>query len=64
MIFQDNPEQGVLYLLRGLLNVINEWSWDPNSDCRAHVYMNVLVMLSASCQESYIYHVDRSKCSI
>ena len=58
---QDNPEQGVLYVVRGLLNVITELPWDATNDTRMLIFMNVLVMLSASCQETFIYHIDKGK---
>jgi hypothetical protein len=49
----------VLYLLRGLLNVVYEINWDKNSDTKVHVFMMVIVMLSAAAQGSYIYHIDK-----
>lgn len=58
LIFQDSPEQGVLYLTRGLLNVIQNYTWDNQSNARSTVYLYVLDMLSAASQESYPYHID------
>ncbi|KAE8740858.1 hypothetical protein FOCC_FOCC013650 [Frankliniella occidentalis] len=58
LIVPDSPEQGVLYLTRGLLNVIQNYSWDPQSAGRATVYLYVLDMLSTAAQESYPYHID------
>lgn len=60
--FQDSPEQGVLYLTRGLLNVIQTYPWDPQSCARATVYLHVLDMLSTAAQEVYPYHIDMGKC--
>ena len=59
LVLQDNPDQGVLYMLRGLLNVMENFQWDPNQDTKAMVYSSVLSLLSAASQETYIYHADR-----
>lgn len=56
---QDHPEQGVLFLVRGLLNVIQDYTWEDNSDDKVRIYTNVLHLLSAMTQEVYIYHVDK-----
>ena len=47
---QDHPDQGVLYLVRGLLNVIEDYSWDSQSDVKMKVYLNVISLLSAMTQ--------------
>jgi len=57
--FQDNPEQGVLYLTRGLLNVLQHYTWETFSSSRAQVYLSVLDMLSTAAQETYPYHIDK-----
>ncbi|CAL1536882.1 unnamed protein product [Lymnaea stagnalis] len=59
LVTPDNPEAGVMYLLRGLLNVLHDYTWDPNSDARILVYSRVLAMLSAASQEEYLYHIDK-----
>lgn len=58
-VLQDNPEQEVLYLVRGLLNVLNDYPWDANSDTKALIFINMVVMLSAMSQEQFIYHMDK-----
>ncbi|XP_061175069.1 VPS35 endosomal protein-sorting factor-like [Saccostrea echinata] len=55
----DNPDAGVLYLLRGLLNIIQNYTWEPQSDAKVLVYTRVLALLSAMSQDSYIYHADK-----
>ncbi|ESO85799.1 hypothetical protein LOTGIDRAFT_195736 [Lottia gigantea] len=55
----DNPEAGVMYMLKGLLNVLQDYTWDNSSDAKAVVYIRVLALLSAASQESYIYHIDK-----
>ncbi|XP_067673421.1 VPS35 endosomal protein-sorting factor-like [Haliotis asinina] len=59
LVTPDNPEAGVMYLLRGLLNVLQDYTWDNSSDARALVYTRVIAMLSASCQERFPYHIDK-----
>jgi hypothetical protein len=58
--FQDSPDQGVLYLIRGLLNILQNYTWDMHNDTKIRLYMHVLSLLSAMSQESYAYHVDNS----
>ncbi|XP_063444782.1 VPS35 endosomal protein-sorting factor-like [Mytilus trossulus] len=53
----DNPDSGVLYLLRGLLNILQNYTSD--SDFKSNIYIRVLAVLSAVCQESYPYHIDK-----
>ncbi|XP_015271594.1 PREDICTED: UPF0505 protein C16orf62 homolog [Gekko japonicus] len=59
LVIPDHPEQGVLFLVRGLLNVIQDYTWEDNSDDKVRIYANVLHLLSAMNQETYIYHVDK-----
>jgi len=57
VVVPDSPELGTLYLLRGLLNVVQDYPWDGNSDSRAMIYIKVLALLSTVVQESLPYHV-------
>ncbi|XP_052791278.1 VPS35 endosomal protein-sorting factor-like [Mya arenaria] len=59
LVVPDNPDASVLYLLRGLLNILQNYTWEPHSDAKVVVYTRVLAMLSASCQEAFPYHVDK-----
>ncbi|XP_015745691.1 UPF0505 protein C16orf62-like [Python bivittatus] len=59
LIIPDHPEQGVLFLVRGLLNVIQDYTWEDNSDDKIKIYTNVVHLLSAMSQETYIYHIDK-----
>ncbi|XP_076309475.1 VPS35 endosomal protein-sorting factor-like isoform X2 [Tachypleus tridentatus] len=59
LVIPDHPEQEPLYLIRGLLNVVQDYTWDSNSDARVIVYLNVLNLLSSMTQESYIYHIEK-----
>ena len=57
LIVPDHPEQGVIYLLYGLLNVLQDYSWEEDSDAKTNIYLNTVCLLSASCQECYLYQV-------
>ncbi|XP_071796501.1 VPS35 endosomal protein-sorting factor-like [Asterias amurensis] len=57
LVVPDNPDYGVLYLVRGLLNVIQDYVWDVDTDAKATVFLNVLCLLSACSQEQFIYHI-------
>ncbi|XP_078097064.1 VPS35 endosomal protein-sorting factor-like isoform X2 [Mustelus asterias] len=59
LVVPDHPEQGVLYLVRGLLNVIQDYIWEDHTDTKVRIYINVLHLLAASSQETYLYHVDK-----
>ncbi|XP_066496496.1 VPS35 endosomal protein-sorting factor-like [Tiliqua scincoides] len=59
LIVPDHPEQGVLFLVRGLLNVIQDYTWEDNSDDKIRIYTYVLHLLSAMSQETYLYHIDK-----
>ncbi|XP_042908545.1 VPS35 endosomal protein-sorting factor-like isoform X2 [Parasteatoda tepidariorum] len=56
LIVPDHPEQEPLYLIRGLMNVIQDYSWE--SDSKVTIYLNFLNLLSALSQESYIWSID------
>ncbi|XP_058453184.1 VPS35 endosomal protein sorting factor-like isoform X2 [Malaya genurostris] len=57
VIVPDNPTQGVLYLLRLLLEVIKKYPFDANSNTLATVYLHVLDFLSVAAQDVYPYHI-------
>ncbi|XP_029432414.1 VPS35 endosomal protein sorting factor-like isoform X2 [Rhinatrema bivittatum] len=59
LMVPDHPEQGVLFLVRGLLNVIEDYTWEDNSDDKVRIYTSVLHLLSAMSQETFLYHVDK-----
>lgn len=56
---QDHPEHGVLYLVRGLLNMVQDYTWEENSDAKMRVYVSALPLLAAMSQETYIYSVPK-----
>uniref|UniRef100_A0A4X1VL09 VPS35 endosomal protein-sorting factor-like n=1 Tax=Sus scrofa TaxID=9823 RepID=A0A4X1VL09_PIG len=59
LIVPDHPEHGVLFLVRELLNVIQDYTWEDNSDDKIRIYTCVLHLLSAMSQETYLYHIDK-----
>uniref|UniRef100_A0A2K5S8Z1 VPS35 endosomal protein-sorting factor-like n=1 Tax=Cebus imitator TaxID=2715852 RepID=A0A2K5S8Z1_CEBIM len=59
LIVPDHPERGVLFLVRELLNVIQDYTWEDNSDEKIRIYTCVLHLLSAMSQETYLYHIDK-----
>ena len=50
-----------MYLLRGLLNVLEDYPWDPQSDSKSYFYLDTLLVVTAAAQEYYIYHADNGK---
>ena len=56
LLVPDSPEQGVLYLLTGVINMINQFSWD-NLETKFNLLTNVLVIFSALEQENYMHSI-------
>ncbi|XP_020613263.1 UPF0505 protein C16orf62-like [Orbicella faveolata] len=59
LVVPDSPDQGALYLVRGMLNVVQEYTWELNSGAKMSIYLNAICLLSAMSQEYFIYHVER-----
>uniref|UniRef100_A0A673HVJ0 VPS35 endosomal protein-sorting factor-like n=1 Tax=Sinocyclocheilus rhinocerous TaxID=307959 RepID=A0A673HVJ0_9TELE len=59
LVVPDHPEQGVLYLVRGLLNMVQDYTWEDNSDTKIRVYISALPLLAAMGQESYLYTIPK-----
>jgi len=59
LVVPDNPDHEVLYLLRGLLNGIQEYPWSSNSDYKIKVFMNTTSLLAAACQDRYLYGISK-----
>lgn len=58
---QDHPEHGVLYLVRGLLNMVQDYTWEDSSDAKVRVYISALPLLAAMSQETYLYSIAKGK---
>ncbi|KAF3853261.1 hypothetical protein F7725_013949 [Dissostichus mawsoni] len=59
LVVPDHPEHGVLYLVRGLLNMVQDYSWEESSDAKVRVYIGALPLLAAMSQESYLYSIPK-----
>ncbi|XP_033107964.1 VPS35 endosomal protein sorting factor-like [Anneissia japonica] len=57
LIVPDHPDNGCLYLVRGLLNILQDYTWEQGSAAKIKVYMSVLCLLAAESQETYAYHI-------
>ncbi|KAI4793261.1 hypothetical protein KUCAC02_032838 [Chaenocephalus aceratus] len=63
LVVPDHPEHGVLYLVRGLLNMVQDYSWEESSDAKVRVYISALPLLAAMSQESYLYSIPKGELS-
>uniref|UniRef100_A0A8C6T5I2 VPS35 endosomal protein-sorting factor-like n=1 Tax=Neogobius melanostomus TaxID=47308 RepID=A0A8C6T5I2_9GOBI len=59
LVVPDHPEHGVLYLVRGLLNMVQDYTWEDNSDAKVRVYISALPLLAAMSQETYLYTIPK-----
>ncbi|XP_076122987.1 VPS35 endosomal protein-sorting factor-like [Alosa pseudoharengus] len=60
LVVPDHPEQGVLYLVRGLLNMVQDYTWEENSSsAKVRVYVSALPLLAAMSQETYLYTIPK-----
>ena len=55
LVVPDNPEHGVIYLIRGTMNAINKYSWEKNQPFKALALIDAIKMFSTACQEIYPY---------
>lgn len=60
LVVPDSPNHGVLNLMRILLNTIKNYDWESQSSVMAYLFLSVLDVLSALCQEEFPYHIDKS----
>ncbi len=61
LLIPDNPEQGVLYLLTGVINLISKHVQWENEDIKFNLLANSMIALSAMSQTSFIYHLNNGK---
>ena len=62
LVVPDNPDAGVLVLMRGLYTSLQRREWDATQDQHAFALCDVINALCALAQEKYLYHVDRGAC--
>ncbi|XP_066255043.1 VPS35 endosomal protein-sorting factor-like isoform X1 [Euwallacea similis] len=58
LVVPDNPERGVLSLIRMLLNLLRAFEWTTNQPL-GFLYVNVIDLFSIMAQDFYPYHVDK-----
>lgn len=57
LVTPDSPEQGVLYLIRTLIDTVERLSFEPESGNLTRIYLLILDTLLASAREKYPYHI-------
>ena len=55
LVVPDNPEEGVLFLIRAALNTVNKYEWDRGLGLRSLAIMDGVRLLCAASRESYPY---------
>lgn len=61
LLIPDNPDQGVLYLLTGVTNLVQKhFQWD-NLEIKFNILIDILVIFNCLKQESYIYHLENGR---
>ena len=62
LVVPDNPEEGVLFLIKAALNTVNKYEWDRGLGLRSLALMDGVRLLCAASRESYpySYQVNRS----
>uniref|UniRef100_G3NMI0 VPS35 endosomal protein-sorting factor-like n=1 Tax=Gasterosteus aculeatus aculeatus TaxID=481459 RepID=G3NMI0_GASAC len=59
LVVPDHPEHGVLYLVRDLLNKVQNYTWEDNSDAKVRVFISALPLLAAMSQETFHYSIPK-----
>ncbi|XP_038125096.1 VPS35 endosomal protein-sorting factor-like isoform X2 [Cyprinodon tularosa] len=59
LVIPDHPEHGVLYLVRGLLNMVQDYTWEDGSDAKVRIYISALPLLAAMSQDTYLYSIAK-----
>ena len=55
LVIPDNPEEGVLFLIKSALNAINKYSWDRGQPLKCLALLDGVKLLASACQETYPY---------
>ncbi|KAH8294867.1 hypothetical protein KR018_003771, partial [Drosophila ironensis] len=58
IVVPDSPEQGALYFLRLLLDVVDRHTFKTDTSARIHIYLQALDMLYVQSQEQFPYHIQ------
>lgn len=57
IVTPDSPEQGVLYLVRTLLDTTTQLAFEPENSCTTRLYLLILEMLLTATHDKYPYHI-------
>ena len=61
LVVPDNPEEGVLFLIKAALNTVNKYEWDRGLGLRSLALMDGVRLLCAASRESYPYSYQVSR---
>lgn len=61
IVVPDSPEQGVLYFLRLLVDVVGRHEFKSDSTARVTIYLHALDMLYVQSLEKFPYHIQGGK---
>ena len=61
LVVPDNPEEGVLFLIKAALNTVNKYEWDRGLGLRSLTIMDGVRLLCAASRESYPYSYQVSR---
>ncbi|XP_028669604.2 VPS35 endosomal protein-sorting factor-like [Erpetoichthys calabaricus] len=59
LVVPDHPEQGVLFLVRGLLNIVQDYNWEDTNDAKLRIYISALPLLAAMSQDNFLYRINK-----
>ncbi|OTF78339.1 hypothetical protein BLA29_003769, partial [Euroglyphus maynei] len=59
IVVPDNPELDILYLFKGLYNVLKGYQFECDSTVKLLIWMNMAKYLATCKQDNYPYHIDR-----
>lgn len=57
IVTPDSPEQGVLFLVRTLLDNVTQIPFEPESSCPTRLLLLILEMLLTTAHDTYPYHI-------
>ncbi|XP_050296954.1 VPS35 endosomal protein-sorting factor-like isoform X1 [Anthonomus grandis grandis] len=58
LVVPDNPERGILSLVRSLVNVLRSLAWNQQNCILGYLYVNIVDLLASMTQDVFPYHVD------
>ena len=58
LIVPDNPEEGVLFIIKSSLNSINKYTWDQQQGFKALALISGIRLLATACQETFPYKYE------